>query len=115
MVAIPERAIYDSGLRYEDVVAAVDVVATKPGYGIISECLANGTAMLYTSRGAFREYDVLVAEMPRFLRCGFIDQADLFAGRWGAVLERIRTAPPPPEQPATNGAAVIAARIAESM
>ena len=48
---------------------AVDVVVTKPGYGIISECIANDTAMLYTSRGRFVEYDVMVAEMPRFLRC----------------------------------------------
>ena len=41
--------------------AAVDVVITKPGYGIISDCVANGTAMLYTSRGRFAEYDVMVA------------------------------------------------------
>ena len=31
---------------------AADVVVTKPGYGIISECIANDTAILYTSRGA---------------------------------------------------------------
>ena len=30
---------------------------TKPGYGIISECVANGTAILYTSRGRFAEYE----------------------------------------------------------
>ena len=56
-------------------------MVTKPGYGIIAECVANGTAMLYTSRGHFVEYDVLVREMPRFVRCGFIDQEALFAGR----------------------------------
>ena len=47
---------------------AADVVVTKPGYGIIAECLANDTALLYTVRGHFIEYDVLVAAMPRFLR-----------------------------------------------
>ncbi|MBA2306273.1 MAG: hypothetical protein H0W08_27090, partial [Acidobacteria bacterium] len=53
-VAIPgvafvdEGWLYNRGLRYEDLVAAVDVVVTKPGYGITSECVANGTAMLYT-------------------------------------------------------------------
>ena len=41
-------------VRYEDLVAAVDVVITKPGYGIISECVAAGTPMVYTSRGHFR-------------------------------------------------------------
>ena len=51
--AVPDAAIYDAGLRYEDLVRAVDVVLTKPGYGIISECIANDTAMVYTSRGRF--------------------------------------------------------------
>ena len=57
---VKESRIYDQGFRYEDLVAASDVVVTKPGYGIISECIANQTAMLYTSRGHFAEYDVLV-------------------------------------------------------
>ena len=74
------------GLRYEDLVAAVDVVITKPGYGIIAECVANDTALVYTSRGHFVEYDVLVREMPRWLRCGFISNDALLAGagsrRW---------------------------------
>ena len=53
------------GLEYQDLVAAADVVVSKPGYGIVSECIANDTALLYTSRGHFIEYDVFVAEMPR--------------------------------------------------
>ena len=57
---VAEEHLYGAGLRYEDLVAAVDVVVTKPGYGIISDCVANDTAMLYTSRGRFVEYDVLV-------------------------------------------------------
>ena len=100
-----------SGLRYEDLVAAVDVVATKPGYGIVSECIANETAMLYTSRGQFVEYEVLVAEMPRYLRCSFIEHEDLFAGRWKEPLDRILAQPAPLEKPATNGAEVMAEMI----
>ena len=75
------------GLRYEDLVAAVDVVMTKPGYGIIAECVANDTALVYTSRGHFVEYDVLVREMPRWLRCGFISNEDS-AGRQLAARAR---------------------------
>jgi hypothetical protein len=106
-----ERLLYERELRYEDLVAAVDVVLTKPGYGIISECIANGTAMLYTSRGAFAEYDVLVREMPRYLRCEFIAHDDLFAGRWRGPLDRVRSLPAPPELPPTDGATVAAAWI----
>ena len=110
--------MYDAGLRYEDIVAAVDAVVTKPGFGIVAECLANGTAMLYTSRGNFREYEVMVAEMPRFLRCEFVPQDEMLAGRWREPLERLLKQPAPPERPATNGAEVVAnmigARLAQS-
>jgi L-arabinokinase len=103
-----DRLIYEAGLRYEDVVRAVDVVFTKPGYGIISECIANDTPMVYTSRGRFAEYDVLVREMPRYLRCAYLDQASLLAGRWRAAADAAVNAPAPLEHPPTNGADVVA-------
>jgi L-arabinokinase len=110
---IDESGMYGRGFRYEDLVRAVDVIVTKPGYGIISECLANDTALLYTSRGDFREYQVLVDAMPAFLRCGFIDHDDLFAGRWPAALDTLLAQPAPPTRPATNGAAVAADILGE--
>jgi L-arabinokinase len=109
---IDERALYSSGLRYEDLVAAVDIVVTKPGYGIIAECIANETAILYTSRGHFVEYDVLVREMPRWLRTEFISNEDLLGGRWQDALDRLRKAPPPPEKIDTDGAERAVERIA---
>jgi hypothetical protein len=108
---VGEDDLYGAGFRYEDLVGACDVVATKPGYGIIAECIANNTAMLYTSRGRFVEYDVLVAEMPRYLRCGFIDHEQLFAGRWTSALHAVLSAPSPPEAPRTDGADVVASMI----
>lgn len=112
---VHEGWIYDRGLRYEDLVAACDVVVTKPGYGIISECVANRTAILYTSRGHFAEYDVLVREMPRVVRCAFIEQEALFAGRWLEPLDALLAAPPPAERPATDGAKVAARRILDRL
>lgn len=98
-------------LRYPDLVAAADVVVTKPGYGIISECIASGTPMLYTSRGAFAEYDVFVAEMPRYLRCRFIPQEDLRLGRWRAHIEALLAQSDPPERAQIDGAQVAATAI----
>lgn len=103
-----ERVLYGRGYRYEDLVKAADVVVTKPGYGIISECLANQTALLYTSRGDFREYQVLVDAIPRFLRCGFIGHDDLFSGRWQPHLDAVLAQPDPPTRPPTDGADVAA-------
>lgn len=112
---VDESALYASGLRYEDLVAACDVVVTKPGYGIISECIANDTALLYTSRGHFVEYDVMVREMPRVLRCRFIDHDMLLGGHWLKALDNLLQAPPPAERPATNGAEVAASRLRSFM
>jgi hypothetical protein len=101
---LDEKALYVAGYRYEDLVAAVDIVITKPGYGIIAECVANNSAILYTSRGHFPEYDVLVREMPRWLRCGFISNEDLLGGRWQEALDRLRDQPAAPERIGTDGA-----------
>jgi hypothetical protein len=110
-----EPAIYDAGLHYEDLVGAADAVATKPGYGIVAECLANDTAMLYTSRGRFAEYDVMVAEMPQFIRCEFVPQDDMLAGRWREPLARLMGRPEPPVHPRTDGAEVVAQMIVECL
>ena len=100
-----------NGLLYQDLVAAADVVVTKPGYGIVSECIANSTALLYTSRGRFAEYDVFVEEMPRVLRCRYISQEDLLAGRWADAVEALLAQPAPPQQPRIDGADVAADAI----
>jgi UDP:flavonoid glycosyltransferase YjiC (YdhE family) len=100
-----------AGLLYQDLVAAADVVVSKPGYGIVSECVANSTALLYTSRGRFIEYDLFVAEMPPILRCRFIAQPDLLAGRWADAIDALLAQPAPPDRPAVNGAETAAEQI----
>ena len=113
VVFLDEEAFLTGNFRYEDLVAAADAVVTKPGYGIIAECIASDTAMLYTSRGDFREYDLLVREMPKYLRCRFISHADLFSGRWLDHLGHVVTEPPPPDRIATDGAEIAAQKILE--
>jgi L-arabinokinase len=107
-ISINEEAMYDAGVRYEDLVAAADVVVTKPGYGIISECIANDTAILYTSRGHFPEYDVLVEEMPNYVRCAFMAPDDVLAGKWESAIDKLRAQPKLKKKPETNGAEVAA-------
>jgi hypothetical protein len=105
---LAEELMYARGLQYEDLVHAVDVVVTKPGYGIVSDCAANDTAVLYTSRGRFAEYDVLVREMPLWVRSMFLPRRDLLEGRWKAALDALMAMPPVQEPPPTDGAAVVA-------
>jgi L-arabinokinase len=102
------------GLTYRDVVEAVDVVVTKPGYGIVTDAIAAGTRLVYTERGDFPEYPVLVAEMPRYLPVAYVSGEDLRAGRLEPALDDVLSRPVP-ERPRTDGAAVAARRLRERL
>jgi L-arabinokinase len=110
LVTVNEEVMYNLGVRYEDLVGAAEVVVTKPGYSIIAESIANDTAVLYTSRGHFPEYEVLVEDMPKYLRTAFVSQEDLFAGKWESHLDKLRAQSRPKnyKKPETNGADIAA-------
>jgi L-arabinokinase len=107
-ITINEEAMYDAGIRYEDLVGAAEVVVTKPGYGIISEAIANDAAVLYTSRGHFPEYEIILEEMPKYLRSAFISHDDLFNGKWETHIDKLLAQPKIKKKPETNGADVAA-------
>ena len=111
LLYISRQQMDDTGLRFVDLVKGADVVVTKPGYGIISEAIANDAALLYTSRGQFVEYDMLVRQMPRYLRAQFISQDDLLKGNWSEALKQVLNQPRPPDTPALNGADVAVEEI----
>ena len=77
--------------------------------------IANDTALLYTSRGRFVEYDVFVAEMPRYLRRAFIEQGDLMAGRWETYLYQLLERPAPLRTARVDGADVVAGHLLETL
>ena len=103
--------IDDFSVAYADVVAAVDGVVTKPGYGIVSECLVNNTPIIYTDRGHFPEYDVLVQQMTKHLPTSYISPSDLYAGRWESAIKDLENQPPRISTMPSNGAEVCASKI----
>ncbi len=107
------RTIPAGRFSYPDLVKAADVVITKPGYGIISECIANGTAALYTRRGDFREQALLIKGLKRFGRGREIDNDSLRNGRWGEALETLIGQPHPANVLHADGDTFIADRLAE--
>lgn len=50
-------------VRFVDVIAAADVVVTKPGYGTVSELILNQVPSLWVSRPGFAEEPVLAAAL----------------------------------------------------
>ncbi len=93
---------------YVELIAQADAVITKPGYGIVSDCLANRTPVLYTSRGQFAEYGRLVAGLEQFGVSGFIENRDLLAGNWRAALEALLCRPRAWPDLASDGAETVA-------
>ncbi len=102
-------------LAYEDVVAAMDAVVTKPGYGIVADCLAHGVPMLYCDRGAFREYPVLVEVIERELCARHVPAEALREGAIGEALEALWAMPPKRPSMPMDGARVCARRIGREL
>lgn len=109
-----ETEMDELGLAYEDVVGAADVVLTKPGYGIVSDAIGARTRLVYTDRGDFPEYPILVRELPRYLSVEYITGMELFGGQLRRALEAV-LARPMPEPPDTSGADIAAFRLLEQM
>jgi hypothetical protein len=96
---------------YSDVIASADIVLTKPGFGVVSECVVNRKPMVYVDRTDFREYPILEAAVQRYLPAQHLAAADLYAGRLGEALDAIRQQPWPQEQPPLDGADAVARLI----
>jgi L-arabinokinase len=96
---------------FADIMASVDIVVTKPGFGILSECIANNKPIIYSDRKHFREYGVLVKSIEQYCRHVFIPNAELYAGQLERALSEIETAPEPPERMARGGAELAAREI----
>ena len=93
-----------AGVEYADLVGAADVVVTKPGYGIVTDCIGAGSRMVYTDRGDFPEYPILTREMVRYFPAVYATNEEVRSGRIGPALESVR-AQPVPETPRIDGAA----------
>ncbi len=88
-------ALRAAGVGYPELIGAVDVVVTKPGYGIVSDCIGSRTRMVYTDRGDFPEYPIMAAEMPRYLPVEYVTNDAVRSGRIGEAVERVLERPWP--------------------
>ena len=107
------RVLNEMPADYVSLLAACDVVVTKPGYGIVADCLANRVAVLFTDRGPFREYDVLADALPRLGRAHYVPQAELRAGHLGPHLDTLLALTTPWTEQRMDGAACVAERVAQ--
>jgi UDP-N-acetylglucosamine:LPS N-acetylglucosamine transferase len=105
------RALNESPRDYVSLLAACDVVVTKPGYGIVADCLANRVAVLFTDRGPFREYDVLAEALQTLGRARYMPRAELLAGHLGPHLDALLDSPVTWTEQRMDGADFVADRV----
>ncbi len=98
---------------FADLVLAADFVITKPGYGMVADCFSHGTPMIYSDRGEFPEYPILVEGIKDNLASCFMPSQDLYSGHWEPYLENISRQPRLQPKLRTDGARVAAQRIVE--
>jgi hypothetical protein len=107
------RVLPDQPDDYPSLLAACDAVITKPGYGIVADCLANRVSVLFTDRGPFREYPVLADALPRLGNARYIPSDRLLRGQVGDYLDQLLREPRPWSDMCINGADVVADRVLE--
>ncbi len=103
--------IPNEDLTYTDVLAASDVVISKLGYGIIADCVANRTGILFPPRFGFREDELLRPAAFKYLRASEISLDDYESGRWSTRLGELIRSDAPGHSLATSGAEDCAKQI----
>lgn len=102
------------GLTVVDLIGAAEVVITKPGYGVASECILARTPLVSIERRGFRESGVLVKGLRDMGPCEEMSLAAFFAGEWEEPLSKVRASETPWAPVAPNGTRETALRVAES-
>jgi CheY-like chemotaxis protein len=98
---------------FKTLLASVDVLMTKPGYGTLVEAVALQTPLVYVRRYNFADEQPLVDYLHRYGRGVELSLSDFEKGEWDLILTKalempaIQTDPPPP-----TGGAEAAALIA---
>jgi hypothetical protein len=99
-------SIHSLPLSFKELLASVDLIVTKPGYGTVIEAVALQIPVVYVRRLNFADEQPLVEFLHRHGRGVELAQHDFAAGRWLAALEAAAALPPPPvPAPRMNGAA----------
>lgn len=90
-------------MGFVDLLASVDAVLTKPGYGTYAEAVCNGVALLSLQRPDWPETEHLTAWARRHGRLREIGPGQFASGRFVQTLHDLWQQPPPPP-PAATGA-----------
>lgn len=115
-LAWPRRnvhAVDRERLPFSDVLATADLVVSKPGFGLLSECVVNRKPLVYADRTDFREYPILEAELKKYLRHRHLPADQLYAGDLEEALAAVLCVPEPGVRLAGGGAEIAAQHLTD--
>ena len=98
-------------VSFADILASCDIVVSKPGFGLVSECIVNNKPLIYSDRDHFAEYPYLVEGIEKYLRNTFLPSEKLYAGELRSGIEAIQNAPRPTGFIRRSGAETIAEEL----
>lgn len=103
---------------FKTLLASVDVIMTKPGYGTLVEAVALQAPLVYVRRYNFADEQPLVDYLHRYGRGVELSLSDFEKGKWDLTLTKTAELPapqidPPPLTGATDAAALLARYFTE--
>jgi len=107
------RPVDPRSMSFPDLLASCDIVVTKPGFGILSDCVVNRKPMVYSERDHFAEFKYLATAIERHLVGVRITQETLYDGDIEAALRTVeeRSHEMDGSEPLPTGGAAAAAKV----
>ena len=96
---------------FKTLLASVDIIMSKPGYGTLVEAVALRTPLVYVRRYNFADEQPLVDYLHRYGRGVELAGADFAAGRWEPALRAVGCLPTPSIPPSSASGADDAATL----
>jgi hypothetical protein len=90
-------------LMFGDVLSVCDGVISKLGYGLVADCAAMGTGIIWPPRRGFREDSVMVPTAEKVMRLTRIEVEDYLSGNWAEAVRTLLATPHKPPVPADGG------------
>ena len=99
------------GLAFKTVIASVDLILTKPGYGTVVEAVALGIPIVYVRRYNFADEPPLLEHLHRYGRGAELSLTDFLQGQWSEAITQAFACPlsstPPPLSGAQDAAHIL--------
>ncbi len=101
-------------ISFENLFTVFDIIATKPGYGVVGDIIGADSTCLFTDRGRFREYEYLVDFLKKHTRSSiYISRNELLNCDFEPGIKELQSQIKKPEPIDTRGAYECAMAIIE--